>query len=336
MTITAHRPTITRQRTPAKGPYARVPYCDEHNRSAAGCPKCRRWNNWRLRVWRRRLESGQRTTVPIEEVREHIAKLAAAGMKGREIYTAAGLSRGTYEAVAYKTGRKFALADIADKILSVPVPEQPITDAPCSHLTDPTGAIRRVRALQRIGWTFHHIGEAGGLSTRVEGIASQKWITHETAAGVRRAYDALSMTPGPSTVTMARAKAAGWAPPLAWDDDAIDDPTAQPNLDPADVEASDAYDPITVGLAVDGRLTYEQLAAHQPDLIEAVRRLATRMQDKEIADHLQWPGRNDKRGHSSSRAVNAVMKLRQRHDIPPCPQVGCPIPHRRKRRPKAA
>lgn len=200
---------------------------------------------------------------------------------------------------------------------------------------DATGTKRKIQALWALGHTSAAIGVEAGISTNhVCRIAVYPdVVSYGTWHAIDRAFRALSAMPGPSDRTRNRARRAGYAPPAAWDD--IDDPNEQPKVD-ADRTPSDAYDPITVGLAVDGRLTYEQLAAHQPDLIEAVRRLATRMQDKEIADHLQWPGRNDKRGHSSSRAVNAVMKLRQRHDIPPCPQVGCPIPHRRKRRPKGA
>lgn len=37
------------------------------------------------------------------------------------------------------------------------------------------------------------------------------------------------MTPGPSNRVRARAARAGWAPPLAWDDN-IDDPDAVPDL----------------------------------------------------------------------------------------------------------
>ncbi|WP_422744281.1 hypothetical protein ACN27B_08540 [Micromonospora sp. WMMD754] len=305
--------TLSKQ-LPAKGPYARVPYCDEHNRAVTGCPKCRAWNNWRLRVWRRRRENGQRATVPVPEIRAHLEKLRAAGMKGRDIYTAAGVSRGTYEAVAYKPNRKFVLADVGEKILAVPVPPKPDRLPPLSNLVDPTGAVRRVHALQRIGWTFRDICEAGGLSTRVEGIATQTWITRDTAAGVRRAYESLSMTPGPSGITAKRAARAGWPPPLAWDDATIDDPNAEPVLNAEPAGDPDAYDPITVGLAVDGRLTYEQIAGNRADLVEVVRRLAKQKTDQQIADHLRWPGADDGEV-GKTRGQAAVCKLRNREGI---------------------
>ena len=314
-TITRHRPTLVRPRThTAIGPYAPVPYCDEHNRYLKGCPKCRRWNTWHSRAYRRRVENGERTTVPIAEVRDHIAKLTAAGLKNKSIYTAAGLTRGSFDAVIYKPERQWVTAKVAQKILAVPVPNLPAAEPPRYHYVDPVGSMRRIRALHRIGWTLRHIAAAGQLSCRVENIGSQQWVTTDTAAGVKRAYDRLSMTPGPSARTAARAAREGWASPLAWDENTIDDPAAQPNLGDTE-DGQDGYDPITVGLAVDGRLTYEQLNVRRPDLIEAVRRLAQRLTDIEIAHHLRWPGA-DKGPDGKSRGQEAVCKLRLRNGIP--------------------
>jgi hypothetical protein len=315
-TATLHRPTLLSPRQlPAKGPYARVPYCDEHPQRTPGCPKCRRWENWRLRVWRRRLENGERTTVPIDEVRDHIAKLTAAGMKKREIQAAARMSKGTYEAIAYKPGRKFVLPYVAQRLLDIPVPEANEQERPRQgNYTDATGSVRRIRALYRIGWTQKHITEAAGLRQSIHHVGENKWVTTETADGIKRAYDRLSMTPGPSRRAILRAERNGWPSPLGWDDDSIDDPAAQPG-DVAEGDECDGYDPITVGLAVDGRLTYEQLNPHRPDLIEAVRRLAQRMTDIEIAHHLRWPGA-DKGPDGKSRGQEAVCKLRLRNGIP--------------------
>jgi hypothetical protein len=38
------------------------------------------------------------------------------------------------------------------------------------------------------------------------------------------------MTPGPSDYYRNKARGLGWAPPLAWDDDLIDNPQAKPDL----------------------------------------------------------------------------------------------------------
>jgi hypothetical protein len=53
-----------------------------------------------------------------------------------------------------------------------------------------------------------------------------------TAGQVARVYDELAMTPGPSTRARDAAARRGWVPPLAWDDDEIDDPQARPARGP--------------------------------------------------------------------------------------------------------
>ena len=45
---------------------------------------------------------------------------------------------------------------------------------------------------------------------------------------VAAVYDELCMTPGPSKIAAAKARHMGFAPPLAWDETTIDDPTATP------------------------------------------------------------------------------------------------------------
>ena len=57
-------------------------------------------------------------------------------------------------------------------------------------------------------------------------------ITVKTARTVSAMYDRLSMQPAPESITAARtrlwASRKGFAPPLAWDDETIDDPMAEP------------------------------------------------------------------------------------------------------------
>jgi len=55
-------------------------------------------------------------------------------------------------------------------------------------------------------------------------------IRRATADNVRRVYDELWDKPGPSRISAQRAAKRGWVPPLAWDDDTIDDPAAVADL----------------------------------------------------------------------------------------------------------
>jgi len=104
-----------------------------------------------------------------------------------------------------------------------------------STTTDITGTRRRLRALAAIGWHSDAISEITGIHPKqIQEYTSANSRRHvvyvSTARIVEDVYDKLSMTHGPSVITTSRAKAKGWAPPLAWDDDELDDPEARPKL----------------------------------------------------------------------------------------------------------
>lgn len=89
------------------------------------------------------------------------------------------------------------------------------------------GVIRRIRALQAIGWRLADIDTAMGYDARsnfVHNLTRQAQVHRDTFDKVQAAYDQLCMTPGPSERTRRLALRRGWAPPLAWDD--IDDDAA--------------------------------------------------------------------------------------------------------------
>lgn len=101
------------------------------------------------------------------------------------------------------------------------------------HLLDGTGTRRRIRALRRIGWRNEDIAAAAGLhrpslARLLQVKRDGTLVQAATAAAVRRAYDALSMTAGPYEQAARLALREGWPPPLAWDDDTIDDPAVDP------------------------------------------------------------------------------------------------------------
>lgn len=98
------------------------------------------------------------------------------------------------------------------------------------RLTPSTGSLRRVRALTSLGWTNIQIARESGVSTRTLDHLKREPTTYQTTAdAIRRTYDRLSMTKGPSNIARAYAHRHGWAPPLAWDDDTIDNPEARPH-----------------------------------------------------------------------------------------------------------
>lgn len=82
------------------------------------------------------------------------------------------------------------------------------------------GTIRRVRALQRIGWPLDTIAaELGWLDRRrLAGLLRQERVTVDVANQVAVIFDALCMTPGPSRRSIGHGIRNGWVPPLGWND----------------------------------------------------------------------------------------------------------------------
>jgi hypothetical protein len=101
------------------------------------------------------------------------------------------------------------------------------------RLVDGVGTQRRLRALAAIGWTHAdiaaHMGKSMSAVERMARCCGPR-VRVVTAEAVKQVYEKLSMTPGPSALVRMHAERHGWPPPLAWDDDLIDDPDATPHL----------------------------------------------------------------------------------------------------------
>lgn len=89
------------------------------------------------------------------------------------------------------------------------------------------GARRRLEALAAIGHPPTDLAELLNL----ERGAFAFWhleVPPYKYAELARLFSRLELTPGPSKQARTHAAAHGWAPPLAWDEDTIDDPDAEP------------------------------------------------------------------------------------------------------------
>lgn len=179
--------------------------------------------------------------------------------------------------------------------------------------TVPTcGTARRIQALHAQGWTLHELGRRLGITpTAVMRLrnAYHPRTTTAVAEKIAALYDELWNIAPPAddkyqraAVTRIRAIAAGrgWLPPLAYDDDRIDDPDYQPA---ADVEPDDVIDEIAVLRLMSGAL---KVGAYQrlPERVEAIRRLAQQgFSDAEIGSRI-------------GQTKEAVSKHRTRNGIP--------------------
>jgi transcriptional regulator with XRE-family HTH domain len=100
-------------------------------------------------------------------------------------------------------------------------------------LRDALGASRRLQALVAAGYTQREISAQLGIKqSHVSELITgqQRRITNHTAARVARVFNDLQLIPGTNQTALRRARKHGWAPPLAWDEDAIDNPAATPDI----------------------------------------------------------------------------------------------------------
>lgn len=233
----------------------------------------------RARVRRRQIAYGtyDRRRVDVAPVRDHLNMLRNAGLGVKYIEKATGISHVTLAGIIWgrptRDGRwvpsRMVTASHAERILQL----QPSLDLFADGaFVDARGTIRRLQALVAIGWSLAEIARRLGLIDRnVQRLLHEKRVTASTAKKISAIYEQLwNAQPPTHTPTAramvarakARAKAAGWVPPLAWDD--IDTDPAPPDSavdeleqEPADrvdgPDADDLYvDEIAVALAVRG------------------------------------------------------------------------------------
>jgi hypothetical protein len=185
-----------------------------------------------FKQWRLDKESGKGPRmVPSGPTTEHIRSLVAAGASQAGVARAAGISAEAASrllhrpraSVQLRTERR-VLAVTLDDVLRRRDPQ---------GFVPAIGARRRIQALLAMGWTHKLITEHMTGCRQISHVALNQrgtWIARATHDAVVAAYEELCMTPGPSDLSRRRAIDRGYAPPLAWDEGAIDDPEATPDL----------------------------------------------------------------------------------------------------------
>lgn len=177
--------------------------------------------------------SGEQTLVDPTRAAAHVAELNRSGWTIKGIAEKAGVSTTTVQRINSPTRRPARIkADVEAAVLAVQGSGQ-------RYMTDAVGMVRRIRALATLGWSFRQIGERCGITQRsivdinTGGI---KNVRPETFTAICAVYDELWDKPAPDRRDGIRdrmiryARRNGWAPPLAWDDDSIDDPAATPTI----------------------------------------------------------------------------------------------------------
>lgn len=188
---------------------------------------------------------GRPASIPASTVLPHLKGLAGT-LSHRQI---ARLSNTEHCTIArLLDGRQLTLyRTTADRLLAVPLSAEPV-----SGYVPGTGAIRRLQGLYALGHYNGDIADDSGLSRDfitelTRGVYPTLNARHDKV--IKETYGRLSMRVGQSWQTRRLAARMGWAPPLAWDDDTIDDPGAVPALDAARPRPSTSKDAAACWLA---------------------------------------------------------------------------------------
>ena len=165
--------------------------------------------------------------MPAQAVRNHANALVAIGWNPQAIIIAAG-GVGTVQGLRLiQRGSQLTAHPKWRAILRLPLSVAVPAHMPDEVRVPALGAQRRVQALLAMGYRHSDLTEHMHSATSYRLTTGRLALTTaRTWRAANAAYQRLSATPGPSDTTRDRARAMGYAPPLAWND--IDDPNERP------------------------------------------------------------------------------------------------------------
>ncbi len=212
-------------------------------RGGCRCPACRAaGRDYARQVARLKAYGRWQPFADAGPVRGHVRRLMGYGIGAARIATLAGVPRSAVLHLLYgdpargePPGRRIRIGTARRLLAVCPLPENLAATA----AVDAAGSRRRLQALVAAGWSGRVLAtllpmQPGHLNRILRGRPT---VAAATARRVRQLYDKLwDQPPGEATrgQRISAAKARGhaarhnWPPPLAWDDDTIDDPAAQP------------------------------------------------------------------------------------------------------------
>lgn len=236
---------MTYERPPGSRVKHGDPTCADYGCKRTECLKARRDKQKRNKYLR---VTGRPGVVGPARAAAHIARFRAAGLPDKDIMQRLQVTRNTF----YRIMRGLDLSRaVEQRILAVPVPEGQPENQNLAAI-DATGAHRRLQALVVMGWPAEELARRLAVHDLwlVRTFRRQR-VSFAVAARVRDLYDELwnarpelhGVCPAAAEEARLWARVEGWGSPLAWDEETIDDPSAQPALD-AEAPAPEA-DPET-------------------------------------------------------------------------------------------
>lgn len=250
------------------------------------CRDCRDAASAYERDRQRRHLYGKTIYVPADPARAHVRDLMAQGMGWKRVAHAAGIN----DSVVWKLIYGDPSRNMAPSKRIRPATEQALLavalDLAPGQKVDPTGTGRRLQALVTLGWSVGQISNHTGLDRQcLDAAIHYRGITARTRDAVTAAYDRLwNQAPPQSNQreriayarSVRRANLSGWVPPLAWDDDTIDDPTAAPHVERELRPGGKRIHLEDVEFLIDNGLTRDQVAhrlgVHKSALEHAIAR----------------------------------------------------------------
>jgi hypothetical protein len=181
-----------------------------------------------FKQWRIDRARGIQRTLDVTEVRRHIAQQASRhlpeGAKPISRSVVHRIEKGHQARVRPSIGR--ALMQVAPADLRADSPDD-------ETFVPKVGAQRRVQALLWLGWRYQDMEALidGPMALSATILSAGRWVTARNHERIKAMYDQLCMSEGPSRKTRTIARQKGYAPPLAWDEDTIDDPEATPDIE---------------------------------------------------------------------------------------------------------
>lgn len=173
---------------------------------------------------------GIKRRLPAEPLRAKVQQLYDEGVRPHQIHATLGISSGVLRHIMVGTrGRppaslverptyeKFMALRLED-CLAVPT------------LVDSIGVVRRIHALQFLGYGPNDIAEGVGVSVSMiyQYLRAQQCLS-TTVSAVHDAYVQMRNGHGQSAHSYWKARREGWPPPGAWDDETIDLYLAEPH-----------------------------------------------------------------------------------------------------------
>lgn len=182
--------------------------------------------------------------VDADPVREHIEKLQTFGLGWMTIAALSGVPRGSVSKLIYGDAKRGMAPSkrVRPKTAAAILAIEPDMDVlPDGAMIEGTGTRRRLQALIANGWAQNRLAERLGMhrTNLNKMLLGHNYVRCGTARAVTMLYNDLWDQAPPQAEHRAKisanrarnyARDRGWPPPMAWDDDAIDDPAARAYL----------------------------------------------------------------------------------------------------------